>query len=304
MQKVLITGSNGLLGQYAVPLFKQENNFDVYGLGKGENRNPHLTNTNYYKADITNGEAVFNAILSLAPNIIVHTAAMTNVDACELDPINCYKNNVLSLRFLVEAAKKCNAFFIHLSTDFIFDGNDGPYDETAIANPLSYYGSSKLMAEKIVQETNLDWAIARTVLVYGVVPHMSRSNIILWVKNSLEQGKAIQLVNDQWRTPTYAGDLAKGCLLIAQKKATGIYNISGNDMLTPYDMAILTAQHYQLNQNLITQVDSTIFTQPAKRPPKTGFVLKKAMELLDYQPLSFVQGIVAMENDSKNNLLG
>ncbi len=120
---------------------------------------------------------------------------------------------------------------------------------------------------------------------------MSRSNIILWVKNSLESGKNIKVVTDQWRTPTLAEDLAKGCFLIVEKEADGIFNISGKDLLTPYEMAIMTADYFGLDKSLITQADSSTFTQTAKRPPRTGFDLTKSASLLGYQPVSFVEGI-------------
>ncbi len=116
---------------------------------------------------------------------------------------------------------------------------------------------------------------------------MSRSNIILWVKKSLEEGKNIKVVTDQWRTPTLAEDLALGCYLIADKEAEGIFNISGKDLLTPYEMALMTADYFELDQSLIAQADSTTFTQPARRPARTGFLLDKPKEVLDTSPKVF-----------------
>jgi dTDP-4-dehydrorhamnose reductase len=180
---------------------------------------------------------------------------------------------------------------IQLSTDFIFDGSHGPLDETAIPNPVNYYGKSKLAAEIYIQQHSPFWCILRTVLVYGVSSDMSRSNIVLWVKNSLEAGKSIQVVDDQWRTPTLAEDLAKGCILAATKKASGIYHISGKDFLTPYAMAIQTADYFNLPSSLITKTDSTHFKQPAVRPLKTGFVIDKAINELGYSPVRFQEGL-------------
>ena len=141
--------------------------------------------------------------------------------------------------------------FIHLSTDFIFDGKQGPLDETALPNPLSFYAKTKLDAEKLVVQSSLKWAIARTVLVYGLVDSMSRSNIVLWVKQSLEQGKRIQVVDDQFRTPTLAEDLADGCIRIAERGAEGIYNISGSEFLNIFDLACRIARYYKLDETLI-----------------------------------------------------
>ncbi len=142
--------------------------------------------------------------------------------------------------------------------------------------------------------STIGWAILRTVLVYGVTPDMSRSNIVLWVKKNLEDGKSINVVNDQWRTPTLAEDLAMGCFLAASKKATGIYNISGEEMMTPYDIAIQTADFFKLNKSLIKPTDSSTFKQPAVRPLKTGFIITKAKHELGYQPHSFKEGLALM----------
>ena len=134
-------------------------------------------------------------------------------------------------------------------------------------------------------------AIARTVLVYGIVGDMSRTNIILWVKNSLEAGKSINVVTDQFRTPTLAENLAMGCWLIAKNEAKGIFNISGKDFLTPFEMAIKTANFFDLDKTLIKSADSSTFSQPAKRPPRTGFIIDKAISILGYKPHSFDEGI-------------
>jgi dTDP-4-dehydrorhamnose reductase len=177
------------------------------------------------------------------------------------------------------------------STDFIFDGKSGPYREDDLPNPISFYGWSKYAAEKAVIHSGIEWAIARTVLVYGIAHDMSRSNIILWVKKSLEEGKQIKVVTDQFRTPTLAEDLATGCFLIAEKKAQGIFHISGKDFLTPFEMAIMASDYFSLDKSLISPTDASLFTQPARRPPRTGFDLTKSRELLGYNPHSFQEGI-------------
>jgi dTDP-4-dehydrorhamnose reductase len=222
------------------------------------------------------------------------------VDTCETDPIGCELLNVTAVKYLISASEKYDTFFCHLSTDFIFDGANGPYAEDAEANPISIYGESKLKAEKLLQHSSLRWAIARTVLVYGIVADMSRTNIILWVKKSLEEGKTIHVVTDQFRTPTLAEDLAIGCWLITQKQAEGIFNISGSDFLTPYEMAIKTANYYGLNEKLIQKADSSTFQQAAKRPMRTGFILDKAHRELGYKPRSFDQGIALMAKQVDN----
>jgi len=300
MKKVLITGSNGLLGQKLVNLIAGNSNYKLLATARGDNR---LGNTGgsyeYASLDITNKNEVDKVFSNFQPDFIIHTAAMTNVDQCESEREGCVLLNVTATQYLVDAAKKHNSFFIHLSTDFIFDGTKGPLTEEDTPNPISFYGQSKLDAEKVVIESDLRWAIARTVLVYGIVKDMSRTNIVLWVKKSLEDKKTINVVDDQWRTPTLAEDLAMGCFLIMEKEATGIFNISGKDLLTPYEMAHQTADFFKLDKSYINKADSSTFTQPAKRPPRTGFVIDKAKNILGYNPHSFVEGIQVLVEQLK-----
>lgn len=291
---ILITGSNGLLGQKLVDLLSKEDNIQLIATAKGDNRLPNQEGYVYQSLDITDSQQVNEVFAAYKPQIVIHTAAMTNVDTCESDLEGCESLNVKAVEYIVQACEKQGSFLCHLSTDFIFDGADGPYDEEATPNPISIYGESKLKAEKIIQASSIRWAIARTVLVFGIVPDMSRTNIILWVKKSLEEGKQINVVTDQFRTPTLAEDLAIGCWLIAQKEAEGIFNISGEELLTPYEMAIQTAEYFHLPKELIKPADSSTFTQPAKRPPRTGFILDKAKRVLGYQPRSFNEGIALL----------
>lgn len=290
MKRILITGSNGLLGQKLIELLIENNDVAVIATARGKNRLPYIKGYEYRSMDITNADQVMTVINETSPDVVINTAAMTNVDQCETDKENCWQQNVKAVEYLVAACERNDAFLLHLSTDFIFDGADGPYDETAEANPVSFYGWSKLAAEKVLLHSDIRYAIARTVLVYGIAHDMSRSNIILWVKNSLESGKNINVVTDQWRTPTLAEDLAKGCALIAEKEAEGIFNISGKDFLTPYEMAIKTADYFKLDKSLIAEADGSTFKQTAKRPPRTGFILDKAFKL-GYNPVTFDEGI-------------
>jgi dTDP-4-dehydrorhamnose reductase len=290
--KILITGANGLLGQKLVEQLVQQGNFEVIATGRGPSRLSGSGFT-YQTLDIENEQEVEATMADLRPEVIIHGAAMTHVDECEKHQEACYRANVLATKYLIAAAEKIQSHFIFVSTDFIFSGLDGqnPYTEEALADPVNYYGQTKLDGEELLQRSSLKWAIARTVLVYGLANDLSRSNIILWVKSSLEAGKQIQVVDDQVRTPTLAEDLAAGCILMAEQGATGIFNISGSELLTPYQMAMETADYFGLDKSLINQTDSTLFTQPAKRPMKTGFVIEKAKNQLGYRPKTFREGI-------------
>ena len=252
--------------------------------------------------DATNEQQVKTVLAKHLPDVVIHTAAMTNVDACELDKVTCDKMNVDAVKYIVDALmelKSKNTSYkpqlIHLSTDFIFDGTHGPLTEEEKPNPLSYYALSKLKAEQIVQASTLHWAIARTMLVYGIVDNYSRSNIVLWAKQNLEQGKTINVVDDQFRTPTLAEDLADGCILLAQKKSQGVYNISGKDFMSILELVYRVADYYKLDKSLVKPSKSADIKQPAMRPPKTGFIIDKAKKELGFNPHSFEEGIKMMD---------
>jgi dTDP-4-dehydrorhamnose reductase len=296
--KILFTGANGLLGQKLTILLDQQSGIQAVATA----RKPvsyTLKNTAFRTLDVTDQQETEKVILETIPDVVIHTAAMTQVDQCETEREACWKANVTGVEYMVKACEKISAFLVHVSTDFIFDGTHGPLEESAIPKPVNYYGESKLAGEKVVIESKLDWAILRTVLVYGVTEDMSRSNIALWVKKSLEEGKTINVVNDQWRTPTLAEDLAMGCYLAATKKAKGIFNISGEEMMTPYDIAVETADFFGLDKSLIKQTDSSKFRQPAARPLKTGFIIEKAKRELGYRPHTFREGLSIIGNQLK-----
>ncbi|WP_400193624.1 SDR family oxidoreductase [Hymenobacter sp. B81] len=291
--RLLITGANGLLGQKLVELLHRQPEVELVASSRGHNRlADRYPALRFETLDVTDAAQVEEVIGRVRPSHVIHTAAMTNVDECELNQDACWLQNVTATAHLAHACAAHAAHLTHLSTDFIFDGSHGPLTEDAAPNPISHYGRSKLAAEQAVQATaGLRWAIARTVLVYGVLHGGGRTNIVLWVRDSLRAGKQIKVVNDQWRTPTLAEDLAQGCWLIARQSARGVYNISGRELLTPYAIARQVAAHFGLEASLIEEADGSTFTQPARRPPRTGFVIGKAEQELGYRPHSFAEGI-------------
>ncbi|MGB1037728.1 MAG: SDR family oxidoreductase [Bacteroidia bacterium] len=294
MKKVLITGSNGLLGQKLMNLYLNEENIKLIATARGENRYPEKAGYTYETMDITDVRNVMDVIVKHSPDTIIHTAAMTNVDACEADKAGAESLNVDAVHYIVEAANEVGAHLVHLSTDFIFNGEDGPYDEEATPDPLSYYGETKLAAENIVKNQCNKWSIARTVLVYGIVHDMSRSNIVLWAKGALEKGQAINVVDDQFRSPTLAEDLAMGCRLIEQKEAEGIFNISGKDQMSIVEIVERVADYFKLDKSIINTISSKTLNQAAVRPPITGFDLTKSRNVLGYDPHSFEEGIAEL----------
>lgn len=290
-KKILITGSNGLLGQSLVDLFlKEKENYHLFGVSKGENRSG-FTDFTYINLDITNKEKLLNTIDEIEPNCIINTAAMTQVDACETQKETCKIINIDVVEWLIEAATKLNIKIIHLSTDFIFDGKNGPYKETDAANPLSYYGWSKLEAEKLLINSTINFAIIRTILVYGKVHDMSRTNIVLWAIEKLKNKEQITIVDDQYRMPTYVKDLAWACKSTIDKDKNGIFHISSNQLLSVFEIVQQIAEVFNLDNSYIKPIKSTILNQAAKRPPITGFDLTKSIRELGYQPKSFIEDL-------------
>lgn len=291
MKKILITGSNGLLGQKLIDLYLKNNDVQLIATARGINRYPIDEGYEYAIMDITSFEQVQEVIKKYKPHCIINTAAMTNVDQCEEDMVGAENLNINAVSHLIDAANQVDAHFIQLSTDFIFDGKAGPYKEDDEPNPLSFYGKTKLEAEKIIRAKSNKWSIIRTILVYGIVHDMSRSNIVLWAKNALEKGQPLKIVDDQFRSPTLAEDLAIGCQLVEQKEAEGIYNISGKDQMSIVSLVERVADYFQLDKTSIERVSSSTLNQPAKRPPITGFNLEKSIKELGYNPHSFEEGI-------------
>jgi dTDP-4-dehydrorhamnose reductase len=298
--RILLTGSNGLLGQKLVELLRQQAGVEVIATSRGANKLADLYPDLYFvPLDVTDRAQVQQVIAAEKPTHLIHTAAMTNVDECELNREPCWLQNVTAVEHLVEACAQHQVHLTHVSTDFIFSGEKGPLTEEEVPAPINFYGESKLAAEHAVQASSGKWAIVRTVLVYGIVQDYGRTNIVLWVRDSLRAGKEIKVVDDQFRTPTLAEDLAQGCWLVARHNAEGIYNISSSELLTPYQMALQVADYFQLDKSLIVKADGSTFTQPAKRPPRTGFIITKAQRDLGYKPHTFQEGIAILASQTE-----
>lgn len=317
----MITGSNGLLGQkiiYALLklnagqkpvgncIWPEVSDLIIIATSKGENRIIEKSGYIFESLDISDKKQVEIILNKYKPDVVINTAAMTNVDACETQKEECWKANVVAVQNIVDVLSTLNQQpttnnpqLIHLSTDFIFDGEAGPYKEDDKPNPLSYYALSKYESEKIIQASKIKWAILRTIIVYGIVDNMSRTNIVLWAKGALAKGEKINVVDDQFRAPTLAEDLAQGCILAALKGATGIYNISGKDIMSILELVYAVADFWKLNKSIVNPIKSDTLNQAAKRPPRTGFILDKAIKELGYTPHSFKEGLAILDKQLK-----
>ncbi|MEM6630517.1 MAG: SDR family oxidoreductase [Bacteroidota bacterium] len=294
-KSILLTGSNGLLGQKIVHRLAGLPHINLLAVGRGVNRHPLRAGYAYQNVNLTNSEELNALFDSFKPQYVIHTAAMTQVDACETKRDLCDAINVDAVKDIIACCEKYKSHLVHISTDFIFDGASGPYQETDTPNPVNYYGVSKLKAEQALLESNISFAILRTMLLYGVTPGMSRSNILLWAKKSLEEGQTIRVVNDQVRCPTLAEDLANASISAVMREAKGIFHISGAELMTIHDLVLRIAKFWKLNEELVQTTTSDALNQAARRPPRTGFILLKAQTQLDYRPHSLEQGFAQVD---------
>jgi dTDP-4-dehydrorhamnose reductase len=287
--KVLITGANGFLGQY-LTLYLAGKNFYVFACSRGECRIHEQNLFHYSSVDLANENAVIHLLQETKPDVVIHAAAMSKPDECDKNREVCYLNNVEATKFLLEASQQHQPHFIYVSTDFIF-GENGPHGEDENAEPLNYYGATKLEAEQLVKNSGLKYTIVRPVFIYGhLLPNM-RPSFLHWIKTNLEQGKKLKIVSDQLRTPTFVLDICKGIETIILQQQQGVYHLAGKNILSPYEMAVEVAKFLKLDAALIEKVTSDTFPEPVKRAKRSGLKIDKARRELGYEPVSFSEGI-------------
>lgn len=291
VKTILVTGSNGLLGQKIIYALRNQPDIKCVSTSRGENRMKIRDGYLYESLDITSPGEVRRIFDKYHPDAVIHTAALTNVDACETEKDEAWRLNVQSVETIISECRRMESHLVHLSTDFVFNGNNGPYLETDSTEPLSYYGETKRAAEKLVESSGLSWSILRTIIIYGVVDDNTRSNVVLWTINSLTAGKKIRVITDQYRSPTLAEDLADACISAARKRAQGIFHASGRELMCMIDIVRIVADYFKLDSSCILPVTSAELSQSARRPPVTGFILEKAERELGYSPHSFLEGL-------------
>jgi dTDP-4-dehydrorhamnose reductase len=295
MRTIVITGSNGLLGQKLVNLFIKDPDIKLIATSKEENRINSKKGYIYESLDITKPGDIENLTTKYYPDSIIHTAALTNADFCEINQDECRRTNIDAVENIVKAANHIYAQLVLLSSDFVFNGKKGKYKENDDTDPVNYYGWSKRESEKIVEEKAVRWAIVRTSLVYGIYDNPGRTNLPLRIKDNLEKNKIIRVNNDQYRTPTLAEDLAAGISEIVQRDSEGYYNISGSEYMSILDLAYNVADFFGLDKSLILPVSSIDLHEKAQRPLKAGLNIELASRYLNYSPRKLVEGLKIIE---------
>ncbi|MDL1891326.1 dTDP-4-dehydrorhamnose reductase [Sphingobacteriales bacterium CHB3] len=300
-KKILVIGSNGLLGQKLCEIIVRGGAYSLTIASIEEKPVRQVVGAQYQRVDITNKKDVKSLVFGCNPDVIINAAAMTNVDACETEREMCWKINVEGVENIVEAAKRADTKVIHVSTDYVFDGKAGPYTEDDRPEPLSYYGKSKLASETAVRTGGVPYMIARTMVLYGFAPGV-KPNFALWLIDSLESGKPVNVVDDQFGNPTLVDDLAYGLIQAFEMERTGIYNIAGRDIVSRYEFALKLAKVFNLDPHLITPIKTSTLKQPAPRPLKSGLITLKAEVELGYRPSTVEQGLLILKTQLNRTL--
>jgi dTDP-4-dehydrorhamnose reductase len=289
VQKLLITGTSGLLGNKIVKAAKH--NYEVI-----PTHNTKPLHPNSVKLEITNLTEALKVFNKLEPNIVIHTASETNVDKCEIEKEHAWKTNAEGTRNIAEACQKVNAKLVCISTDYVFDGEKGLYDEEDKPNPVNYYGLTKLEGEKQVIKHCKNYAILRTSVLYGW--HPWKQNFTTWIINQLKQGKETTVVNDHYNTPTWAGNLAEIAIEVAERNLHGLYHASGRERISRYEFAKQIARTFNLNADLVKPVKMSQLTAwVAKRPKDSSLNTGKIQKQLKTKPLNITEGLNKMKEE-------
>lgn len=283
MKRLFITGGSGLLGS------RFSKFTDEYEVTTTYNKNPKEHSV---KLDITDEKDVLNKIEALSPDLVVHPAALTNVDYCEDHKEEAYKINAQGTLNMVKACEKIDSKLIYVSTDFVFDGTEGSYKETDKTNPISYYGLSKLKGEEFVQESDIKSAIVRVSVLYGWHENF---NYVMWVIDELKKGNNINIVTDEYNSPTYAENAAEAILKIFSKNKEGIYHIAGDERINRFDFAKNIAKVFELDETLINPIKSEDLIRKARRPLDSSLSVEKAKNDLNFKFFKTTEGLKEMK---------
>jgi len=290
MKKILVTGGSGLLGSKIISLAR--NDFEIIGTS---NLNPiHIEGCRSFKLDITDRTAVFELTKKVKSDVVIHTAAFTDVDMCEDQKEKAWKVNVDGTKNITDACKEIHAKVIYMSTDYIFDGKNGPYSEEDKPKPINYYGLTKLEGESIIKSSGLDYVIIRSTILYGWNP-IDHLNFVTWVIDKLKKREEIKVVTDQYGNPTLADNCAEAILDIIKKNKSGIYNIVGRDWVNRFEFAKKICEIFNLDKRLISPVTSDAIKQRANRPKVAGLKIDKAQRELDTKLLNIEESLIKMK---------
>jgi len=292
--KFLVTGSTGLVGSQVVKdLIKQNHTvFSCYHDEKPEYGTP-------LQLDITDEDKIIQTLQEIKPDRIIHLAAMTSVDLCETEKELATKINVKATEILAKQAAKHQAFFVYVSTDYVFDGIKGMKKENDSTNPLGFYGKSKLEGELTLNKLASSWCIARTSTPFGI--HHKKKSFPLWIKASLESKKEIPVLVDQFTSPTYVPNLSKMLIEVATRQITGVIHLAGATRISRYNLAELVADKLGLDKKFLIRTNTDKMNWTAQRPKDSSLDVSLAAEILNEKPQEIEQSLDLFIDELKSN---
>lgn len=295
--RIFISGANGMLGQRVVNYYSQKGNIELLACSLEERSiRQQPDNIEYFSCDVTNREKIKSAVYNFCPDYILNLAAYTNVDLSEVEREKAWKANVKAVEYLTEAARVIDAHIIHISTDYIFDGKSGPYNEDAVPNPVGYYGRTKLASENVLKISGVLNTILRTNVLYGVaISH--NPDFVNRVIKTLRNKEQIRVVTDQINNPTFTDDMVQAINKVIEFRKTGIYNIGGKEFISRYEFTQIISDFFKFDKSLITPIKTEELNQKARRPLRSGLITLKAESELGYKPHSIPEALSIMKKE-------
>lgn len=288
-KKILILGATGKIGEAICNKLKTRTNHQLTILSDKYEQS-FLPNVEVLDIDINNKKLLKKTILSISPDIIINAAAYTDVDGCEDNRQDAMALNSELPEILAKAAKANDSKLIHFSTDYIFDGKNGPYSEEALPNPISFYGKSKLAGENNIRANIDNFLILRTNIVYGNSSY-GKNDFIRWIYKNLKSGKKLNIITGQIGNPTFSDDIAEAVLRFIEKDSRGVFNLAGSDLMNRYQIALKIAEICSLDSELVMPLEPEKLKQKAARPEKGGLTNIKTIKEIDFTPGSLEHGL-------------
>jgi dTDP-4-dehydrorhamnose reductase len=279
-KKILLAGANGLVGQRTAELFSHETEHVLLLSDLGP-KSEDPEKYSYFPLDITRKEDVKQTVKQFAPDVLINTAAYTNVDGCETERELSWRVNVDAVKNLIIAARINSAKLVHISTDYVFDGKTGNYDESSKPNPRSFYGKAKLASENAVISSGINYAVIRSMIIYGTGKNL-KLNFALWLVDKLKRNEPVTIVDDQFGQPTISDDVALAILRIVERNCSGLYHVCGSEYVSRYEFAVRLANIF---------IKTPELHQAAERPMNSSFITLKAQTELGIKPLNVTEGL-------------
>jgi dTDP-4-dehydrorhamnose reductase len=290
--KLLVTGASGLLGSKLIQ-FATIKDYKVYS---AYHHNTPREGT-LLQFDLADKKSLKRIFEKAEPDIVIHAAALTDVDKCETQRELAQKVNVQGSENIAKLCKKHQTYLIYVSTDYVFDGENGNYKETDTPSPINYYGATKLQAEKHIKKLVKCYCIARTSVLYGSTPSQGKTNFALWLIDKLRKEEKLRAVTDQTNSPTLNTNLAEMILEVVERRLTGIYHLAGATTISRYDYAKELAEVFNLKKELIEPATSEDIAWIAPRPKDSSLNVSKAAQTLENKPLNMREALIKLRED-------